>query len=101
MNFNSGYGYNYMQPQRNEYAFVDGVEAARAYQCIPNSMMLLMDSQQPICYKKQVDPYGRTVAFEIYDLVLRQEKPPTEYVTKVDFEAFKASILKEGNNESI
>lgn len=91
--------YGYMPPQmpmqspRNEYAFVDGLEAAKAYRVPFGTMMLLMDSNAPICYKKQVDLYGRTITFEIYDLIPHEEKPPVEYVTKADFEAFKASLL--------
>lgn len=88
-------GYNYMQPQKNEYAFVDGIEGARAFQVRPNTTMLLMDSNQPICYKKQTDMMGRTVALEIYDLVPHQDKPPVEYVTKAEFQAFIDSLKKE------
>lgn len=96
-------GYNYMQPTqqpKNEYAFVDGIEGARAYQCRPNTMMLLMDSQNPICYRKQTDGWGKTVSLEIYDLVPHIDKPPVEYVTKADFEAFKASLMKGADNNA-
>lgn len=88
-------GYNYgMQPQaqRNEYAFVDGVESAKAYRVPFGTMMLLMDSNMPVCYKKQVDAYGRTVDFKIYDLVEHVDKPPVEYVTKDEFKAFIDSL---------
>ena len=85
-------GYNYMQPQRNEYAFVDGIEAAKAYRVPFGTMMLLMDSQAPICYRKQVDSYGRTVDFKIYDLVEHVDKPPVEYATKQEVEELKALI---------
>lgn len=88
-------GYNYMQPQRNEYAFVDGIEGARAFQCRPNSIMLLMDSQNPMCYKKQVDMYGKTISIEVFDLVPHVDKPPVEYVTKEEFMAYIKSLNKE------
>lgn len=91
-NWNTSYNNNYMQPQRNEYAFVDGIEGARAYQVRANSMMLLMDSQNPICYKKQVDMYGRTVSLEVYDLVPHEDKAPTQYVTKEEFDKRFASL---------
>lgn len=102
MNYNNYYGnpygqYTYTQPQTNYtnyqsqlqpqqqvnlYAFVDGLEGAKAYQVKPNTMMLLMDSQQPICYKKQVNSLGQTVDFQVFDLVPHQEKnnPQVEYV---------------------
>lgn len=97
-NFNGYQGCGgYMQQQRNEYAFVDGIEAARAFRVPFGSMMLLMDSNMPICYKKQVDSYGRTVCFEVYDLVPHAEKPPVEYVTKEEFETFINSLKKGGN----
>lgn len=97
--FNNGYGsiqgcggYNFMTSPRNEYFFVDGIEAAKAYQTKANSITLLMDSQMPICYRKQTDMYGRTIAFEIYDLVPHVEKPKDEYVTKAEFKAFIDSL---------
>lgn len=95
-NFGQGCGNYYGMPTivRNEYAFVDGIEAARAFQVRPGAMMLLMDSNLPICYKKQVDMTGRTVAFEAYDLVPHVEKPPVEYVTKEEFMNFVNSFKK-------
>lgn len=95
-NFN--YNYNY---QQNFYAFVDGIEGARAYQVRPGTMMLLMDSNKPLCYKKQVDSMGRTIALEVYELVPYQEKPPVEYVTKDEFKAFIESFKKGDKNESV
>lgn len=85
---NQGCGaYNFMQPQRNEYAFVDGIEGARAFQCKPNSLMLLMDSQLPICYKKQVNAYGQTISLEVYDLVPHKEsQDKVNYITKEEFD---------------
>lgn len=91
-------GYNYgmpQQPQRNEYAFVDGIEGARAFIVKPNSMMMLMDSNAPICYKKQVDMYGRTISLEVFDLVPHEDTPPEQYVTKKEFQAFIDSLKKE------
>lgn len=75
---------NMLNYQRNEYAFVDGIEGARAFILRPNSMMLLMDSQKAVCYKKQVDSFGKTILLEAYDLVPHIEKAP-EYVSKEEF----------------
>lgn len=96
-NYNPNYSYSYgnqyqppqpqqAQQQLNVYAFVDGIAGAQAYQVKPNTMMLLMDSQQPICYKKQVDGFGRTVVFEVYDLIPHQEsKQEPQFVTREEF----------------
>lgn len=112
-NYGYGYGaYNYQQPnnyysynqqpqyqqqnqqQLNLYAFVDGIEGAKAYQVKPNSMMLLMDSQQPICYKKSVNAMGQTIEFQAYKLVPveQAQQPQCEYVSREEFTKEIASI---------
>lgn len=108
-NYNNPYGYNnnnynnygYQQPsysqyqpqqtQLNTYAFVDGIEGAKAYQVKPNATMLLMDSQQPICYKKQVNHLGQTIDFQIFDLVPHQE-PKVQQVEYVTLDLFNKEI---------
>lgn len=60
-----------------------------------------MDNDNPICYKKTVDIYGKTIDFKIYDLVEHQEKPPVEYVTKDEFNEFLKSFKGVNNNESV
>lgn len=51
------YGYN---PYRtNVYAFVNGIEGARAYQMMPNQTVLLMDSDSPLCFMKTSDNMGK------------------------------------------
>lgn len=107
-NYNNPYGYNnnynnygYQQPsysqyqapqtQLNTYAFVDGIEGAKAYQVKPNATMLLMDSQQPICYKKQVNHLGQTIDFQIFDLVPHQE-PKAQQVEYVTLDLFNKEI---------
>lgn len=88
-------------PNNNYYAFVDGIEGARAFQVKPNSMMLLMDSQQPICYKKQVDAYGRTVSIEAFKLEPITEKAPTtnDFISREEFEKQIAEIKALINKE--
>lgn len=70
-NFNSypyqtSYPNNYsipgaQQPQQNVYAFVNGVEGAKSYQVQPNQTVLLMDSEQPVCYMKTANALGQGV----------------------------------------
>lgn len=97
------YNYDYRQYpyQQNTYAFVDGIEGARAYQVAPNSMMLLMDSQNPVCYKKQTDMYGKTIALEIFDLVPHKQDMSNEYITKAEFEKAIAELKGGMKDESV
>ena len=59
-NFNYGFGQpSYQKPQLRQYAFVNGLEGAKAYQLQPNSTMLLMDADNPVCYMKSTDALGK------------------------------------------
>lgn len=78
--------------QMNLYAFVDGIEGAKAYQVKANSTMLLMDSQQPICYKKSVNHLGQTIDFQAFDLVPHQEPKQQPQVEYVSMELFNKEI---------
>lgn len=85
--------YQAPQPaQMNLYAFVDGIEGAKAYQVKANSTMLLMDSQQPICYKKSVNHLGQTIDFQAFDLVPHQEPKPQPQIEYVSMELFNKEI---------
>jgi hypothetical protein len=54
------YGYTpYPSYNRNTYAFVNGIEGAKAYPMSPNQMVMLMDSDSPLCFKKQSDNTGK------------------------------------------
>ena len=56
------YGYNpYPIYNKNTYAFVNGLEGAKAYPMSPNQTVLLMDSDSPVCFKKQSDNTGKAV----------------------------------------
>lgn len=87
--------------QLNVYAFVDGIEGAKAYIVRPGTKMLLMESQGNVCYLKQVNDQGQTIAFETYDLVKRDSSIQENkvYITKEEFEkeicAIKALIAKD------
>lgn len=49
------------QPQapQNVYAFVNGVEGAKSYIVPANQTVLLMDSEQPVCYMKTANALGQ------------------------------------------
>ena len=50
---------NYQPRQTNTYAFVNGVEGAKSFIVQPNQTVLLMDSEQPVCYMKQANGLGQ------------------------------------------
>jgi len=55
-----GYQPAYNKAPINQYTFVNGIEGAKSYQVLyPNQTMLLMDSDNPICYMKQTDEVGK------------------------------------------
>lgn len=60
-NFPFGYTPYYQQQkqQSNIYAFVNGIEGAKSYPIPANQSMLLMDSEQSVCYLKQVNALGQ------------------------------------------
>ena len=94
-NFNS-YPYNNYQPNYNirQYAFVNGLEGAKSYQMQPNQMVMLLDSDNPIIYKKTSNSYGQAT-IECFKMVQISEEelkgintqPQPEYVLKKDFDA--------------
>lgn len=72
-NFNNNYGYpqnpgymnQYQQPygfrnQLKQYADVNGLDGAKAYQLMPNQSILLMDYENPVIYKKVTDQNGNS-----------------------------------------
>ena len=65
---NSNYNY-----QRNYYAFVNGIEGAKAYPIMPNQSLMLMDSDNPVCYMKTSDTTGKAT-LKCYKLVEVPEK---------------------------
>ena len=99
----SGYPYNnfYQQPQiqAKQYAFVNGIEGAKAYQVQPGQMVMLMDSDNPIVYKKVANAFGQAT-IECFKLVSINEnelrgtnpQPNIEYATKAEFEALVKRI---------
>lgn len=91
--------YNY-QPKINTYAFVNGIEGAKSYQVAPNQMVMLLDSDNPIVYKKTADSYGQA-KIEAFKLVpIEDTKPTLEYVLRSDFEALVKRIDELTKKES-
>lgn len=90
------------QPQENVYAFVNGVEGAKSYQVRPNQSVMLMDSEQPLCYMKQSNAMGQaSVRYfrltEISEADARgnqqaQQAPSADFVTRSDFDALSKRV---------
>lgn len=59
--------------QPNSYVFVNGIEGAKAYQVNPNQTMMLLDSEEPIVYKKTSDQFGKS-SIQFFRLVSTTEE---------------------------
>lgn len=86
----------YSRPQ--DIQFVNGKGSAESFMMPPNSRMILMDSELPRFYLKEVDAAGmyRVTTYEFTEVV---EKPVVneEYITRQEFEEWKA-MLNESNS---
>lgn len=110
-NYNNPYGYGnynsynpnnniYQQSQLNHYAFVNGIEGAKSFQLQPNQNIMLMDSDNPICYMKQTNNIGQATLryfklVEVSEQELRnanQVPSNNEYVLKSNFDALVKRI---------
>ncbi len=49
-----------LQPQANNYYYVNGIIGAKSFQMQPNQTVLLMDSDNPMCYMKQSNSMGQS-----------------------------------------
>lgn len=97
---NNNYNQNNQQQQLKQYAFVNGIEGAKAFQIPPNQTMMLMDSDKPVVFMKTTDGLGKaslryfnlteideTEATKIY-----MPKPIPEYALKSDIENLNSKI---------
>lgn len=84
--------------QQLQIQYVNNRQSVETYQMPANSSVILMDSNLPRFYIKQTDASG-AATIKSYDFTETEEEKPTEYVTKAEFEKFKASV-KGGRHES-
>ena len=84
--------------QTQTIQYVKDKQSAEAYQMPVNSSVILMDSNQARFYMKQTDASG-VATIKAYDFKEAEDEKPKEYVTKQEFEAFKAK-MKGGRHES-
>lgn len=89
---------NVSPTQPTQIQYVNNKQSAESYQMPVNSSVILMDSNLPRFYMKQTDASG-IATIKSYDFKETEDEKPTEYVTKAEFEKFKAN-LKGGRHES-
>ena len=81
--------------------YVNDRQSAEAYPLnTPSSSVILMDSNLPRFYIKQTDASG-AATIKSYDFKETEKEKPVEYVTKEEFEAYKAKmkgVRHESNN---
>ena len=88
------------KPDMRQYAFVNGIEGAKSFYLAPNQTMLLMDADNPLCYKKTSDALGKcTLSYfkleEIDENSVRnmmQPVPQNNYASKDDIDAINKRL---------
>ena len=85
------------QPQKNGINWVQGVEGAKAFQLMPNSNTVLMDSENDgIFYIKVCDNIGMCSLRKFrYQEIIDEPQQTSQYVTRDEL----MNILKELKNE--
>ena len=78
------------QPQQS-IQYVKDKASAESYQIPANSSVILMDSEKSRFYIKMTDASG-VATVKSYDFKETEAEKPKEYVTKQEFELFKATM---------
>lgn len=90
-------------PQQSGLVWVQGEAGAKSYLVAPNTSVLLMDSEAQKFYIKTTDASGMPLPLRVFSYAeasnTAQNAPktvetinPSSYVTKREFDAFKAQI---------
>lgn len=104
-NFPFGYTpyYQQKQSQTNTYAFVNGLEGAKNYPVMANQSILLMDSEQQVCYLKSSNALGQSTLRCFRLLEIKEEelvkKPVNQEVEDLRKELEELKKKLGGNNE--
>lgn len=104
-NYNNGYGGGYVNayqaPQQtaqmpnNTYAYVNGLEGAKAFFVPSNGRVLLMDSDNPIFYMKTANAMGQTTIRTFkFEEVQEQNTPKNDYAKQADIAVLNARVSK-------
>ncbi len=89
------YGYPF-QPVGNpdKLVRVTGIDGAKAYQMMPNSMAVLFDGGEDLFYLKSTDGAGfPTIRVFRFEEVKEQATQTMDFLTRAEFEAFRKELL--------
>lgn len=81
--------------QLNQYAIVNGLDGAKAYNMPPNSSMMLMDSSNPYVYMKTTNQMGQASirCFKLVEEKIEEiEVSNSPYATKNDLSALNEKL---------
>jgi hypothetical protein len=98
---------NAPQGSSNNFIWVQGEAAAKAYPVVSGQSVLLMDSENSVFYIKSTDQSGMPQPLRIFDYTEKtsqnQQKTPTpapkpvstdDFVSRKEFEAFREDVRK-------
>lgn len=88
--------YGFYQPYggNEQLVMVTGLDGAKAYQMLPNSVVALFDGAEDIFYLKSTDGAGfPTIRIFRFEEVTATQNVSQEYITKAEFEQFKEEFL--------
>ena len=87
------------QNQNTSLIWVQGEAGAKSYLVAPNSTVMLMDSESERFFLKSADASGMPAPLRIFEFrevtASGSSTAGPEYVTKAEFDEFKAEFLKE------
>ena len=86
------------QPQNtqlNVFAYVNGLEGAKAFFVPPNGRVLLMDSDNPVFYMKTANAMGQTTIRPYrFEEIQDKPAPKVDYVKQSDLTVFDVRIKR-------
>jgi len=96
----------YQNPQNGNLTWVQGVEGAKAHVTAPGVPALLMDSESERFFIKTTDASGMPLPLRVFEYKEVTNNAPVNkapdmsgYVTREEFEQYKASVGKAAKNE--
>ena len=93
----------YQQPQQNRIQYVNGIKSAEMYNMMPNSEVILMDSNRAAFYLKSTDAAGSPTIREFEFKEIVHEDPATkmdEMQERIKKLEYTIACMKGENNES-
>ena len=115
-NFYNNYGYQGPTPgqyqgaypgmqnqskQYNQFAYVNGIEGAKAFPMVPDSKMLLMNQNEPVFYMKVSNMLGQSsiTAYSFHEITeqpaqVQASGPVPDYLVKDDLKPILDRIAK-------